>query len=132
MPSNEKFNELLMMKSSRKRPTSGDTFVIQPMEGRYFFGRVVLTNIESKHPFFKGWNLLYIYNKSSIKKEVPPDLTQSELIIPPVIINNQGWAKVILKQSVPYLLPKKTYLWTLDFGMKPLKNTMMFTGMNWR
>ena len=67
----EEFNELISMKRSRKKPQAGDVFVIQPLSGRYLYGRVIRTNLPSNDPLIKGWNLIYIY-KNMVSEPVIP------------------------------------------------------------
>lgn len=88
---------LVKMEPSRKRPKKGDVFVIQPKEGIYFFGKVVITNITSSDLMVNGWNLIYIYKGSGINLEISDTLDDRDLLIPPQIVNNQGWLKGYFK-----------------------------------
>lgn len=87
------FTELIKMKPSRKKPIEGDVFVLQPFEGVYHFGKVIKTKIKSEFPFVNGWDLVYIYSVSSDKKTMPTELNPSNLLLPPVVVNHQGWLK---------------------------------------
>lgn len=86
-------NELIEMNPSRKKPKEGDIFVIQPKENVYFYGKVIRTNLPSTNGMIRGWNLIYIYRRP-IKQIILPDfLDPKQLLIPPQIVNNQGWLK---------------------------------------
>ncbi len=85
--------ELIRMKPSRLKPNEGDIFVIQPKEGFYYYGKVIRTNILNKDPMINGWNVIYIYNKLSKEVVLPDILDPQQLLIPPQIVNNQGWLK---------------------------------------
>ena len=87
------FWELIKIKPSRKSPVEGDVFVIQPKKNTYFFGKVIKANVKSKNVFVNSMWLIYIYN-NHVNSEVIPkeyDLTSSELLISPEIINKKGW-----------------------------------------
>jgi hypothetical protein len=85
--------ELIKMKPSRKKPKEGDVFVIQPKEGLYLYGKVIRTKIPSKNIMINGWNLIYVYRKISKNIVMPDYLVANDLLIPPQIVNNQGWLK---------------------------------------
>ncbi len=85
--------ELIKMKPSRKKPKEGDVFIIQPKEDLYFYGKVIRTEIPSKNIMVNGWNLIYVYKKVSKNIVMPDCLDVNELLIPPQIVNNQGWLK---------------------------------------
>ena len=88
----EEFNELISMKRSRKKPQAGDVFVIQPLSGRYLYGRVIRTNLPSNDPLIKGWNLICIYKNMVSEPVIPVErLDPEQLLMPPEIVNNQGW-----------------------------------------
>lgn len=87
------FTELIPMKKSRKRPTVGDVFVIQPKENDFYFGKVIQTNIQGKNANFNRMNLIYMYNCLSHTKEIPDHLDRHEFIFPPTVVNFQGWLK---------------------------------------
>jgi hypothetical protein len=88
------FTELLFQIKSRKRPSTGDVFVLKPREDVYYYGKVIKTDIQSTNPFLSGWNLVYIYNfsSSSIVEESNLRLEVSDLLLPPVVTNNRGWS----------------------------------------
>nr|WP_243735358.1 Imm26 family immunity protein [Paenibacillus turpanensis] len=83
------------MKASRKNPKIGDVFVVQPLPEVYYCGHVIETNIQSKNPFINGMCLVFIYNYKTIKPVLPSAeaLERNGLLIPPVVINYQGWTK---------------------------------------
>ncbi|MEN6312659.1 MAG: immunity 26/phosphotriesterase HocA family protein [Clostridiaceae bacterium] len=86
-------NELIKMNPSRKRPKEGDIFVIQPKENVYFYGKIIRTNLPSTNGAVRGWNLIYIYRQSAKQITLPDFLNPKQLLIPPQIVNNQGWLK---------------------------------------
>ena len=84
---------MLVLKKSRKKIIEGDIFTIQPFEGVFYYGKVIKTNLISSDDFIKGMSLIYIYNYKSTKKEEPVKLGSYELLIPPIVVNNQPWIK---------------------------------------
>ena len=89
----DKFEYLISMKKSRKKPQEGDVFVLQPMEGVFYFGKVIQTNLKSLDSFINGMTLIYVYRFFSNAKEMPYALENEELLIPPIVVNHQPWAK---------------------------------------
>lgn len=87
------FNDLIAMKKSSKKPKEGDVFAIQPAKGKFYFGKVIQTNLKSIDSFINGMTLIYIYNYCSIEKEIPLELEKEEFLIAPTIVNNQPWLK---------------------------------------
>ena len=87
------FNDLIAMKKSSKKPQEGDVFVLQPVIGKFYFGKVVQTNLKSIDSFINGMTLIYIYKCCSIEKQIPLGLETEELLIAPIIVNNQPWLK---------------------------------------
>ncbi|WP_018130083.1 immunity 26/phosphotriesterase HocA family protein [Effusibacillus pohliae] len=90
------FDLLVKMQPSRKKPNPGDVFVVQPKNGLYFYGKVIKTNMPSKDLVILC-NLIYIYKNPSQQVVMPTELNPRELLIPPLIINNQGWIKGYFK-----------------------------------
>lgn len=78
---------------SRKRRKVGDVFTMKTPLG-YLIGRVVATDaLWSSDPRAKA-NLLYIYRPLHETEPTLADaerLTLGDLLIPPVMTNNQGW-----------------------------------------
>ena len=68
-------------------------FVLQPVIGKFYFGKVIQTDLKSLDSFINGMTLIYIYNYCSIEKEIPLELEKEELLIAPIIVNNQPWLK---------------------------------------
>lgn len=66
---------------------------MEPKENLFYFGKVINAHVESKNPFFSGWYLVYLYNIPSGTKEIPSSLDPNHLLIPPMVINKQGWLK---------------------------------------
>ena len=89
----DEFEHLISMKKSRKKPQEGDIFVLQPIEGVFYFGKVIQTNVESVDSFVNGMTLIYVYQYSSDSKEIPDALENEELLIPPVVVNHQPWTR---------------------------------------
>lgn len=87
------FNDLISMKKSLKKPSEGDVFVLQPIKGIFYFGKVIQTNLKSVDSFINGMSLIYIYDHCSMDKIMSHDLEDSGLLIAPVIVNNQPWQK---------------------------------------
>lgn len=87
------FNELIAMKRTKNNPSEGDVFVIQPKEGLYYYGKVIITNLKSRDSFINGMTLIYIYNKVSSEKVFQKNLEEADLLIAPIIVNNQPWQK---------------------------------------
>lgn len=87
------FDYLISMKKSNKKPQEGDVFVLQPIKEMFYYGKVIQTNLRSVDSFINGMTLIYIYMYCSINKEMPNDLENEELLIPPVIVNHQPWRK---------------------------------------
>ena len=85
--------KFVLMKKSRKKPCVGDVFVLQPYEEKYYFGKVIQTNLESTDSFVKGMNLIYIYDFCSNEKKMVDDFDSKELLISPMVVNNQPWIK---------------------------------------
>ncbi|WP_407635563.1 Imm26 family immunity protein [Effusibacillus pohliae] len=66
------------MQPSRKKPKSGDVFVIQPKPNLYFYGKVIKTDMPSKNLVILC-NLIYIYRVPSKDKVLPPRLNPIRL-----------------------------------------------------
>lgn len=81
------------MKKSRRPPKEGDIFVLQPKTNVFYFGKVIQTDIECIDSFINGMSLIYIYDCKSDIKQVPSGWEKSELLIPPMVVNNQSWIK---------------------------------------
>ena len=92
----EKF---VLMKKSRKRPCVGDVFVLQPSEGKYYFGKVIQTDLESRDSFIRGMNLIYIYDFCTNEKELVNDFDGNGLLISLMVVNHQPWLKGYFSRS---------------------------------
>jgi hypothetical protein len=78
---------------TRKRPKTGDIFAMR-LEDGYLFGRVVSTDARFD-ALASTVNLVYIFSDVHASAS-PPDrrsLVPSNLLIAPVMTNNQGWLK---------------------------------------
>lgn len=87
------FSELIAMKKSLKHPQEGDVFALQPQKNIFYFGKVIQTNLKSTDSFIKGMTLIFIYDCFSIEKTAPKHFDENELLIAPIIVNNQPWIK---------------------------------------
>ncbi|WP_138754242.1 Imm26 family immunity protein [Paenibacillus sinopodophylli] len=87
------FNELFVLKKSRKKPQEGDVFLIQPLRDTYYYGKVIKTNIVSTNPFLNGWNLIYLYRESVVIRDnhFYDLLDTHNLLLPPIVTNHKGW-----------------------------------------
>lgn len=81
------------MKKSSENPKEGDVFVVQPIKGVYYYGKVIQTNVESVDSFINGMTLIYIYKCNSKNKIMPQTMKDEEFLIAPIIVNNQPWKK---------------------------------------
>ncbi|MBQ8527048.1 MAG: immunity 26/phosphotriesterase HocA family protein [Lachnospiraceae bacterium] len=86
-------NNLLIIKKSSKKPKEGDVFVLQPVKNLFYFGKVIQTNLKSVDSFVNGMSLIYVYKHCSVDKILPNGLENEELLIAPMIVNNQPWSK---------------------------------------
>lgn len=87
------FDHLIPMCRSRKKPKAGDVFIVQPEKGIFYFGKVIQTDIVSSDSFINGMSLIYIYNRRSSQKNMTLGIETEELLIPPIVVNNQPWVK---------------------------------------
>lgn len=108
------FNELIAMNKTKNNPSEGDVFVIQPEEGRYYYGKVILTNIKSRDSLINGMTLVYIYNKVSSEKAFLENPEEADLLIAPIIVNNQPWQKGYFETVGNAKVSEKEK--TLDYG----------------
>ena len=87
------FRELIAMKKSSKHPQQGDVFILQPQKNLFYFGKVIQINLKSTDSLIKGMTLIYIYDSSNGEKVVPKHFDEEELLISPIIVNNQPWIR---------------------------------------
>lgn len=87
------FKELIAMRRSMKKPQEGDIFVLQPQKMVFYFGKVIQTDLKSTDTFIKGMSLIYIYEYSCNDKVISNNLDEENLLIAPMIVNNQPWSK---------------------------------------
>ena len=52
---------LIPMKKTRKKPKTGDVFVVQPIEGVYYYGKVISDKNKNEYELISGFPLIYIY-----------------------------------------------------------------------
>ncbi len=79
------------IKKSRRKPLPGDYFYFELLDGAIYIGRVIRNN--ACMLTIHDMNVIYTYNVSLTSIENIPKLTPSQLLIPPIIANNQGWLK---------------------------------------
>lgn len=108
------FNDLIEIKKSRVKPKQGDIFVVQPVINVFYYGKVIKTELESTNSFIKGMSLIYIYNKRSEEIVIPQSLHSIELLIPPIVVNNQPWIKGYFKMICNEPISKEEM--NIDFG----------------
>lgn len=82
---------LIPIKVSRKKPKTGDIFVVQPIENIYYYGKVICEKNNGKYELIKDFPLIYIYNNYSTKIELPDKLT--DILVAPIITNYGPWTK---------------------------------------
>ena len=87
-----KFELLNELKKSYKKPKEGDIFVLNPKKDLYCFGKVIMTNVESRDSFVNGMNLIFIYDYFSKTETIPQSIDCYEVLLVDVI-NNQLWVK---------------------------------------
>ncbi len=87
------FNELIAMNKSINNPHEGDVFVLQPKKNVFYFGKVIQTDLKSEDSLISGTILIYIYDCFCNDKLTIHDLNGEELLVAPMIVNNQPWEK---------------------------------------
>ncbi|MFB2556774.1 Imm26 family immunity protein [Herbiconiux liangxiaofengii] len=85
------------LEPSRKRPKAGDIFVMQTDRG-YIAGRVIRSDARFSRNA-PGVNLIYVFSHifDSTDDVLRADLSQVELLLPPILTNNQGWLRGYFK-----------------------------------
>lgn len=91
--SNQAFTELIPLTLSRKRLREGDVFLLQPLPGTFYCGKIVRLKVASRDSFVNGMSLIYIYDRRVPGRGVPADLDAAPLLIPPVVINRLPWSR---------------------------------------
>jgi hypothetical protein len=81
---------LKVLKKTRHAPQPGDIFVMQP-DDHFLFGRVI--NTQANPLGVGGGILVYIYSTRSHSKLPPPNISPTQLLVPPLITNRQPWSK---------------------------------------
>lgn len=86
-----------ILNPTRKKPRSGDVFVLQMPDAKYSFGRVVSTSamvggrIQSQ--------LIYVFKARSASKDLPDrsELRSDRLLVPPMMTNLLLWSRGYLE-----------------------------------
>ncbi|MEI5906292.1 immunity 26/phosphotriesterase HocA family protein [Bacillus spongiae] len=113
------FDLLIKMQPSRKQRKEGEVFAIQPFKNTFYYGKVIRTKLPSKSLMVKGMNLIYIYNQHSKEMKIPMELNPNNLLIPPQIVNNQGWLKGYFQTlDIQPILEEER---SIDFGFWDIK-----------
>ena len=87
------FNDLLVLKKTRKKPKEGDIFVLNTKRDLYCYGKIIEVGVKSKDSFVNGMYLIYLYDYFSKTKELKVELDVDNLLIPPMVVNTQLWLK---------------------------------------
>jgi hypothetical protein len=82
---------LRVLKPSRKRIKEGDIFAFSVDGKRYFFGRVIRTDV--KVGLLPKGILIYLYKASSMDRRQIPVLRKEELLVPPLATNTLPWRR---------------------------------------
>jgi hypothetical protein len=77
------------MKTSYKDPQTGDTFVLQPSDNNYYYGKVIEAKVNSQNVMFRDMYLVYIYNICTYEIKIDIDLNQVPLLIAPMVVNKR-------------------------------------------
>jgi hypothetical protein len=81
---------LAVLKKSRRKLAVGDVFVMQPPDGQYLWGRVILLDVNLSD--VEAAILIYIYRTRTETKTPPPALLRGQLVIRPMLTNTRPWA----------------------------------------
>lgn len=72
-------------------------FCIQPLRGVFYFGKVIMVNIEHPSLLLNGKMLIYIYDVCSDDQYSIPELNENHILCAPMIINEVPWRKGYFK-----------------------------------
>lgn len=81
----------MKLRQSRRPPSVGDVFVIQPKGQPDYFGRVVRT--DTNVGGFEKAILVYLYRASAESKTDVPELRLDELLVAPFATNRLPWTR---------------------------------------
>ncbi len=84
-----------VLQKSRKKQSIGDIFTLQILEGKFHWGRVV--SLSATAGGFEDCILIYIYSVQTDNDDVVPELDTSQLLLPPIAINQQPWTRGYFK-----------------------------------
>jgi Immunity protein 26 len=91
MPSKNVQVNMRLLRKSRPILRPGDVFTYLMPDQLFRFGRVIRT--DASIGGFPNCVLLYFYEATSRSKDNIPILDKSDLLIPPVATNRQGWLR---------------------------------------
>lgn len=80
---------LIPIKRTRNKPKTGDVFVVQPIKGIYYYGKVINDSHKCSTGIELEWPLIYFYNYHSTKIKLPENLT--DILIAPILTNHKPW-----------------------------------------
>ncbi len=82
---------LIPIKRSNKKPKSGDVFVIQPIKGIYYYGKVINEKNHSVYELINDFPLVYIYDHKTKEPCMPESL--EKILIAPILTNYSPWTR---------------------------------------
>jgi hypothetical protein len=85
-----------ILRPSRAALKAGDIFALEPIPGRYLFGRAIAVNLPLDQAPVPRSNLIYIYRGMSDTLTPPARLRPDLLLVPPMFVNRQPWLKGFL------------------------------------
>ena len=87
-------HQLQFIKSSKVKPRVGDIFVLSPRKGMYFYGKVMVADIERITPdsFVDGKSVVLIFESHANEISMENyQATYDSLLIPPAIVDSDYW-----------------------------------------
>jgi len=77
--------------AQRKEVKVGDIFILNILDDKYHWGRVVSKSADSGG--FPNCTLIYIYDITSTSYNEIPELKKENLLVPPITTNDLAWRK---------------------------------------
>ena len=126
--------QLVKLKPSKLMTKQGDIFVLSPVKGVYFYGKVFEANIQhiEKSSWYNGCNVVFVFAcKSQEKDLLNYNADPKSILIGPKIISLDYWAKGLFETigNIPLTEEEKQ----LDYGffcMEPLDRWGFFQKAN--